>query len=162
MQDLIIRLDEQRDMLQLLVPQKAGKVGELRVFYEIADSEISSTKNLESHIGETVLAFLSATYAAKSFRLDQYRQAGKDFGRFISNEAAELLGSRDADNEFEGAMLRLNQFDETWSPEDVDEITALLARAAENGSEKAVQFLRDDWPTRSKILKKRLGRTIGN
>ncbi|WP_143870869.1 hypothetical protein [Nostoc linckia] len=162
MQDLIIRLNEQRDVLQLLVPKKGGKVEKLRVFYEIAANEIPNTESLESHLGSIVLAFLSVTSTAKSFHLDQYRQAGKDFGQFMSNEAAELLDSGDADSEFDGALLRLNLFDDTWSLEDIDGITALLARAAENGSEKAAQFLRDDWPARSKMLKKRLGRATGN
>ncbi|WP_175196007.1 hypothetical protein [Achromobacter deleyi] len=62
----------------------------------------------------------------------------------------------------EGVMQRLSQFDDSWSLEDIDEITSWLARAAENDFKKATQFLRDDWPARRKILKKRLGRAAEN
>lgn len=162
MQDLIIRLDEQRNVLQLLVPIKPGKTGELRIFYEIPEDEILGIDDLENRIGATVLAFLSATYAAKSFRLDKYRKAGEDFGQFMSNEVIELLSGGDADSEFEGIMLHLNRFDETWSFEDVDDVTALLELSIKNGSEKAAKFLLEEWPTRSKILKKRLSRIADN
>lgn len=158
MQDLIIRLDEQRDVLQFLVPKKTDKVGGLRIFYEVPASKIPSTEDVENHIGTTILAFLSATYSAKSFRLDKYRQAGRSFDQLMTDEIAQSLDSEDIDDEFEGAMLHLNRFDETWSLKDVDDMTALLMRLAESGSEKAAQFLRDDWLTRSEILKKRLDR----
>jgi len=161
-QDLIIRLDEQRGVLQLLTPKKGGKAEELRICYEWTANDIPKTESLESHIGSMVLAYLSVASAAKSFHLDQYRQAGKDFSQSVSNEAAELLQSGDADSQFEGVMLRLSQFDDSWSLEDIDEITSWLARAAENDSKKATQFLRDDWPARCKILKKRLGRAAKN
>lgn len=160
--DLVIRLDEQRDVLQLLAPKKGGEVGELRAFYEFSVEEIHSTESLEHYVGTIVLAFLSANYTTNSFRLDQYRQAGQEFCQLMSDEVTALLDSGDGDSEFEGAMLRLSFVDETWSLEDVDKITALLVRAAGNGSEKAAHFLRDDWPIRSKILKKRLGRATGN
>ena len=159
MQDLIIRLDEQRNMLQLLVPKRSDKAGELRIFYEISEAEIPGKESLEKHIGAAVLAFLTATYASQSFYLDQYRKAAENFDQSLSDETVELLGSGDADREFEGAMLHLNRFDETWLLDDVDGVTALLAQSAKNGSEKAAQFLRNDWPTRSKMLKKRLGRS---
>lgn len=162
MQDLIVRLDEERKVLQFLVPKKADKAGELRTFYEISEDEVPGAEGLENHIGAAILAFLSATYAGMSFHLDQYRQAGKDFGQSLSDEAIVLVGRGDADSEFEGAMLYLSRFDETWTLEDVDGVTALLERASINGSAKAAQFLRDDWPARSKILKKRLGRPADN
>lgn len=158
-QDLIVRLDEERNVLQFLVPKKAGKAGELRIFYEISEDEIPGAEGLENHIGTAILAFLSATYAGRSFRLDQYRQAGMEFGQSLSDETIVLQGSGDADSEFEGVMLYLNRFDETWTLENVDGVTALLEQASMNGSPKATQFLRDDWPARSKILKKRLGRS---
>ncbi len=155
--DLVIRLDEQKNVLQLLVPNVGGKSGELRVFYEISEDEALGEESIESHIGATVLAFLSSTYTASSYHLEQYRQAGESFDMHLSGDSA-LLNSGDADSEFEGAMLRIHRFDETWSVEDVDGMTAFLDRCAKCGSEKATKFLQDDWPTRSKLMKKRLGR----
>jgi len=156
--DLIVRLDEQRDVLQLLVPKNQGDSGQLRVFYEFSADEVLGVENLENHVGTMILAFLSATYPAISFRLKEYRQAGEDFKQSMSNEVAASPYSNGADNEFEDAMLRLHRFDETWSIDDIDGLTALFEQAAKNGSEKAEEFLRDHWPTRSNILKKRLGR----
>ena len=156
--DLIVRLDEQRDVLQLLVPTNESDSGQLRVFYEIPATEVLSGESLENHIGTIILSFLSATYAAKSFRLSEYRQAGEDFEKSLSVEVDSLLSSGEADNEFEGAMLRLHRFDESWSFDDIDGITALIERAANNGSEKARDFLRDHWPARAMILKRRIGR----
>ena len=160
--DLIVRLDEQRDVLQLLVPKIGSDSGQLRVFYEISDAELSDADSLENQIGTIILAFLSSTYAAKSFRLKDYRQAGEDFHQSLSAEVDASPGFGDADSEFEGAMLRLHRFDETWSVDDIDGIGALIERTANNGSEKAKEFLRDHWPTRSMILKKRLGRIAGD
>lgn len=158
LQDLVIRLDEQQGILQLLVPMVGGRPGELRVFYEISEVEALAKESIESHIGMTVLAFLSATYPATSFRLPQYREAGENFYRDLSAASAIQSDAGDPDSEFEGAMLRIHRFDETWSEEDVDGMTSLLERSAKNGSEKAQKFLHDDWSTRSKLMKKRLAR----
>jgi hypothetical protein len=159
--DLIIRLDESRDALQLLVLQKNSESIKLYILDEIFTNQIPDTKNFENYIGESILAFLSANYITKSFNLDKYRQAAKDFNKFISNESTTLLNSENTNDKFEGIILHLSQFNETWSLEDIDKITTLLIQAAENGSEKAFQFLRNEWPALSKIFKKRLNRILG-
>ena len=158
MQDLIIRLDENRDVIQLLVPKKTGKADDLRLFFEITEDDASNRQELEKHIGTTILAFLSATYTSNSFFLDQCRDAGKDFEQAIAGDVTGLLDSGDADADFENAMLRVNRFNENWLLDDVDGITALLEQSTKNGSKKAAKFLREDWPALSKIFKKRLGR----
>lgn len=159
MQDLIIRLDEQRNVVQLLVPTEQNKAGALRIFHEISENEFLGDNNLESHIGTIILSFLSATYSTNLFGLDKYREASKNFHDSMHAESIELLKTATIDSNFEGILLYLHSFDETWSVEDIDGVTALLERLVTNGSDEAAQFLRDDWPVRSVILKQRLSRT---
>ena len=60
--DLVIRLDEERQMLQFLVPKQQGETGDLRVFYEIPEPEIiDGQRDLETEIGIALLSYLSAT-----------------------------------------------------------------------------------------------------
>ncbi|MBI3231237.1 MAG: hypothetical protein HYZ45_14060 [Burkholderiales bacterium] len=158
LQDLIIRLDEKREVIQLLVPKKTGKADDLRAFFEITEDDILNRQELEKGIGATILAFLSATYNSNSFFLDQCRDVGKDFEQAVADDAKGLLARGDADAEFESVMLRINRFNESWLLDDVDGITALLEQSAKNGSKKAAQFLCDEWPALLKIFKKRLGR----
>lgn len=44
-QDLIIRLDEQRGVLQFLAPKKGGKAEELRICYEWTANDIPKTES---------------------------------------------------------------------------------------------------------------------
>ncbi|MDM5182168.1 hypothetical protein PO883_33910 [Massilia sp. DJPM01] len=159
LQDLIIRLHEQDQSLQMFTQKRGGGAGELSFFHELSDLDMLSEETVEEHIGRAVLAFLSAKYESDLFGLDRYRQAGKSFAASMDDESALLLASGDAENEFEGAMLRIYRFDESWTLEDIEGMTALLERAARSGSKKAKKFLREDWPERSLMFRKRLERS---
>lgn len=158
LQDLIVRLDERGEVFQMLIPKEGGKAGELQVFYEVSEQDILGDESVEDQIGEILLSFFSARCASNLFGLDRYREAGKAFAHSIDADSDALLSSGEADSEFEGAKLRIRRFDETWSLEDVDGITALIEHASNRGSKEAAEFLRKEWPTHSAILRKRIQR----
>jgi hypothetical protein len=158
MQDLIIRLDEQREVFQMLTPKRGGSAGELQVFYEVSEEDIVGDESVEDQIGKTIFAYLSARYASNSFGLDRYRDAGMKFAESMGVEENSLLTSGDADSEFEGALLRIRRFDESWTEDDIDGITALIELASNRGSKQAAEFLLREWPTRAAILRKRIQR----
>jgi hypothetical protein len=158
LRDLIIRLDEQRKVFQMFVPKRHGSTDELQLFYEVSESDILSDEAVEDEIGKLILAYLSARYTSNLFRLDHYRTAAKEFAESIDVQSSSLLASGDADSEFEGAMLRIRSFDESWTLGDVDGITALMEHASNRGSKEATVFLREKWPTNAAIFKKRIQR----
>lgn len=156
LQDLIIRLDEQKQVFQMLVPKRGARDGELQVFYEISEQDALGDESVEDAIGKSILAFLSAKTTSNLFGLQRYRDAGSDFAQSMEDESTVLSQSGNADSEFEGAKLRIDRFNETWTLEDVDGLTALMKSAAQGGSKKAKDFLRNVWPAHSAILKKRI------
>ncbi|MCE3602710.1 hypothetical protein LXA47_03735 [Massilia sp. P8910] len=153
--DLIVRLNEEKGTLQLLLPAKGG---ELQVLDEISESQFVEGESAADVIGKSIMSYLSASHTSVLFGLEDYREAGRDFAQSIQKESQLLLKSGDPDSEFEGVQLLLSEFDSKWTLADVDRISALLENAA-RGSSQAEKFLADDWPTRSDALKRRIART---
>lgn len=160
--DLVIRLNEDGRVLQMLIPKINGVNEGLQVLHEIFEDKITCEESIEIQIGKAVLAFLSSNYTSDSFGLGAYRNAGRDFAEALEDEAEMLLKSGDADKEFEGMLLRLQRFNETWTLDDVDAITAFIEGVSHRGSRRAKLFLNEEWPMRADMLKRRISRTQRN
>lgn len=160
LQDLVLRLDEQNELIQLLAPRRNGSPGELELFYEISKSNLSEVESIEEELGRAILAFLSVRYNGNAFGLSRYREAGKSFAESLEQNANSLLTSGDAEYEFEGAMLRIRRFNDDWSESDIDDITLLMERASSRGSRAAAQYLINEWPAHQAILRKRIQRRL--
>jgi hypothetical protein len=144
-------LDEQRRVLQLLVPKKSGQIGDLRVFYEMPEREaLDCGEALEHHIGVALLSFLSATYQSSAFRLDEYRDAAKTITPEWEAERGQILSSKSAAGDpaakYELAMHRVAEGLRTKSRAIMNEADALLREAASLGSSDADKYLSNLWP----------------
>lgn len=155
MRDLVIRLDEKRKRLQLLTPKDKRS---LQCFFELAEDGASDHADIAQKVGAAVLAFLSANYPGDTFGIAKYRQAGRDFAQELDQEWRVLMASGDAEQEFDGARLRIDLFDDTWSITDIDNVTSALEQAASKGSQRAKDYLADEWPALGQVFRKRLSR----
>lgn len=157
-QDLILRFDEEREMLQFLVPNKSSLKSELNIFFEVAMEPISQDNKLEQEIGSAVIAFLSATYRSKNIKISQYRKAGEAFAEELQASVPDLESNKTLDEEFEDAMLYLDRFDENWTIDDLENVTNLIYEVAERGSIKAQEYVENEWIDLYGVLKTRLAR----
>jgi uncharacterized glyoxalase superfamily protein PhnB len=155
---LLIQFDEHKHVIRLLVPQRASDLNTFSVLCEIADKECNTRQNLESRIGRAVLAYLSAEYDSISFFLDDFREAGRIMKAEMAQESASFLASDNVNERFEGVMLLIHDFSEAWQLEDIEKVTVLFRQIAEQGSEQAGEYLKEDWPKLSEIFKRRLNR----
>lgn len=157
--DLVIRLDEQRRVLQFLVPKGSGDAGEMQVFYEVPEDELDQSQ-FEHEIGVALLAFLSATYSSAVFHLDQYRNAAKNLtGKWEVERTQELQSKSatgDAAAKYELGMQRIAQGLRAKSRAAMNEADTLIKEAAKLGSPEATEYLVNLWPA----LKDRSDRTF--
>lgn len=137
-QDLVIRLDEQRRVLQFLVPKSPGDTGELRVFYEMSEDELDEQGEFEHQIGVSLLSFLSATYSSTVFHLEQYRDAAKHVtGQWEAERTQELQGKSAKGNataKYELGMQKVAQGLRTKSAITMNEAEMLFKEAATLGN----------------------------
>jgi hypothetical protein len=148
--DLLIRLHDDGETIQFLCRRTPSSSGELTVIHEIrSDAEGS----IEEHVGQVVLAFLSAATSSNRFNLDQYRKAGSEFASSLTS-----TNLNDAERDYENARYLVDRFDESWSLAQLDEVDALLQSASSRGSNGAQQYLKERWPQMRAILVKRLKR----
>ncbi|GGP28344.1 hypothetical protein GCM10010971_41630 [Silvimonas amylolytica] len=153
--DVVIRLDPPRSMVQLLVKKTDGT---LDLFYEASQETLLEMGGFERGLGVLVLGYFSAKTKVDIFNLEDYRRGATAFQKELDEEAAELLSSEDSNSVFEGALLRLDRFDDTWTLQDLDDMESLIRHAADGGSEAAQVFLKEKWPERVKILRRRITR----
>jgi hypothetical protein len=158
--DLVIRLDEQRNVLQFLVPKGSGENGDLRVFYEMSEEELSKHGELEHQIGVTLLSFLSATYSSAGFRLKQYRNVAESLTDQWEAERTQGLKKKsakgDATAKYELGMQRVAHGLRTKSRAAMSEAETLFEEAAKLGNNEASEYLTNLWPA----LKERSDRTF--
>jgi hypothetical protein len=159
--DLVIRLDEERQTLQFLVPKQQGETGDLRVFYEILEPEtVDGQRDLETEIGIALLSFLSATYSSSGFHLDDYRQAAKNLTpEWEAERHHELDGISDMSSavaKYERAMQKVAEGLRAKSRALMNEAEALFKEAAALGNIEAIEYLANLWPP----LKERSDRTF--
>lgn len=155
--DLVVRLDEARSVIQLLVP-KNGTV-DLRVFHEFSEAQLESALGIERELGIALLSFLSATYSSSRFELSRYREAGSQLVEEQAVMSAAQHVPREADEDFEAAMLLIRRVGDATSLDHLDEISALIRSAASRGSSSATRYLANQWPALNEVLRKRIARS---
>ncbi|HEU0204310.1 MAG TPA: hypothetical protein VFR86_28190 [Burkholderiaceae bacterium] len=161
LQDLVVRLDEGRRVLQFLVPKGQSSPEALRVFYEIsADDVDEGDVTLEHQLGVALLSFLSSTYQSSEFHLDDYRDAAQDVAAQLQPELlAELVeqsNAGDAAAKYRLAMHHVAAGLRKKSRASMHEAETLLQEAAKLGNAEAKDYLSNLWPP----LKERSDRTF--
>jgi hypothetical protein len=161
LQDLVIRLDEQRHVLQFLVPKGQNGAGGLRVFYELSAADVADADvTLEHQLGVALLSFLSATYQSAEFHLDNYRDAAKEVAAQLQpeilNGLVEKSNAGDSAAKYKLAMHRIAEGLRAKSRASMREAESLLQEAAKLGDADAAEYLSNLWPA----LRKRSDRTF--
>jgi hypothetical protein len=147
LEDLVVRLDEQREVLQFLVLDRTGGAGELRVFFELPAQEVEAlSESAEHRIGVALMSFLSATYSSEAFGLDRYREAEKDMEKARSQALRRKSAKGDASAMYELAMQTVAHGLRAKSKAKMETADQLLREAAAAGSTEAAEYLADLWP----------------
>jgi hypothetical protein len=157
MGDLVIRIGENSASLRFLTSQPPYTDQRLSLVLEMQD-EGNDPKSIEHRIGEAVLAFLSANSSSHHFGLERYRQAGKEFSRSLKGDVANDPNLNEVQRLFQTTLLILDDVDDSWTVDRLDEIEVSFKRAASQGSSEAQTYLSDRWPKKRAVLEKRLAR----
>jgi hypothetical protein len=146
-EDLVVRLDEERQVLQLLVLDRTGRADELRIFYEMPAQEVEdSGEPVEHALGMALMSFLSATYSSEAFGLGRYREAAQDMEKGRSQALRGKSAKGDSIAMFELAMQTIAHGLRAKSKVKMQKADQLLREAAAAGNKEAVEYLANLWP----------------
>jgi hypothetical protein len=146
-EDLVVRLDEERQVMQFLVLDRTGHADELRVFYEMPAQEVEvSDESVEQGLGIALMSFLSATYSSEAFGLGRYRKAAKDMEKGRSQTLQGKSAKGDSVAMFELAMQTIAHGLRAKSKAKMQKADQLLREAAAAGSAEAAEYIANLWP----------------